>query len=61
MSIFKSIWLKEKCPRCSGALMIEREECGRLAIKCLMCSRTINPDDIAPAPPAEFTERAATQ
>jgi hypothetical protein len=58
MMKFKSIWVREKCPRCGGNLMIEREEYGRLAIKCLMCARTINPKDVSPAPPAEYTERA---
>jgi hypothetical protein len=46
MTIFKSIWIREKCPRCGGNLYIEREEYGRPAIKCLMCARTINPDDV---------------
>jgi hypothetical protein len=46
MRVLNSIWIREKCPRCGGNLYVEREEYGRLAIKCLMCARTINKSEI---------------
>ena len=58
MSLFKSIWIREKCPRCGGNLMLEREEYGQIVMKCLMCARVIDPDKVAPVPPAELFERA---
>ncbi len=48
MNKFKSVWIREKCLRCGGNLMLEREDYGHLIIKCLMCSRVIHPDDITP-------------